>query len=162
MAIVVGSQVNPPIPLVGGSSLSAVVNDGSDSPAVVINPGIGGKGRPGDPGPTGATGPRGPIGAVGSKSSTVVYMTQNVSNFPVLLLADNPARLGFLIENQGSVELYIGFSSDMQLGNLAQLKGGARLNQMGTFSTGLVNYTGPIYGMTPNSSTIVFVSEFTE
>jgi hypothetical protein len=89
-------------------------------------------------------------------------MTKNISNFAELVLADNPDRLGFAVVNHSeSVDGYIGFSPDLVAGELPLAKGGLLITcKGGSFSTGSVRYTGPVYAITAAGSMVLSVVEF--
>lgn len=161
MAIIVNSGINAPIPVVPGAQAASVLS-GSEPVAAILNPGVGGKGRQGDPGIQGPAGVRGPMGTIGPKCTQGIYMVKNISNFAQVLLAANPLRIGFVIENQGDVLLYVGFNDQVQAGDVSGADRGACLTKFGSFSTGLVNYVGAIYGITAAGNTNVFVAEFLE
>lgn len=131
-----------------------------DNSDTILNAGIGSRGPKGEQGEQGPQGLRGPVGAIGKISTEVDYMTRNVSNFAQLLLAPNPLRAGFEIVNQGDIDLYIGFDEDVKPGNIPQPKGGILLTKYGSFSNGVAIYTGAIYGITENSSTVAQVTEY--
>lgn len=156
--MIINGQINAAVPLVVQSHQNLVYSP--DQTHQILNPGIGAAGRQGNQGVKGDPGPRGPMGTIGRKSTEVDYMTKNVSNFATLLLAPNPDRAGFDIVNQSDVDLYVGFDEDLKPGNIAQDKGGILLTKLGSFSNGLVVYTGAIYGITETSSTVAQVTEY--
>lgn len=100
--------------------------------------------------------------------STISVTTGNnsvvaVSDTPSVKLLDvNNNRKGGLLVNNGSNDVYMGFTGGVVAGNVAGALGGWIVRRGGSsFSLShLAGYTGEIWAITPAGSTVIAVAEW--
>ena len=96
-----------------------------------------------------------------TKGTTTNYGTQNtvaVATSPVIILAANSRRKGFIIFNQGGADCYLGLNGSVVSGSSAVTNGGILLRIYASFIIDTVGgYTGPIYGVAASATVIAAV-----
>lgn len=94
-------------------------------------------------------------------STSVTNQTISVGNSATSLLGVNTARHGFIICNNGTFPCYIGFTSGVTSGSIAEAGGGFLLSANGGMYTDTpTSWTGVVYAICPTGTTVVAVQEW--
>ena len=95
-------------------------------------------------------------------AASATQHTVQVDSSPVLVLAANPKRNGFLLSNNGLVAVWWGFVGNLSDGSVAGAGGGFFLPGFpSAVSMGPSDgYTGPVYAMSTGGSAILSIGEW--